>query len=469
MNTPKMLTEMCQKILSETDIKAICKSRGISASEAASRKVFENFFLSEIGLENVMASLNEKEITLLYLLKSKTVDTSFFEILYNKPSYDGSTFTQRYTPIFKKVQRDFVRKGLLIIATANKGDTKMEKWRFQFPQVFEKFLPPLFSSPLTFKGKGSIKKDILEQKLNTILQPQKTLPFDNQIDYILSLKEGQLLMGTEPFSAPKLLEWQHTYWNDSILRGIKQPKHQVYSSVKEFMADTVADKELPPLLYETLSQLTPNQWIKSKAITNLISLFYNSTKTPTSESVCELGWRVGCLAKHTEQGTDYYRLAPTEEVHKEPSDYLEEEITNILSVDIKKIPLESLAHLASISRVRIIRGELELSPDFIRMGKASEEIWEHPLTDWLKKNVPAYQNAMTKIAKRRGKQIVHKNLLLAKVRDLSLRVQIEKTFADSSTVVFLPNDFIAFPEGNLSQIQKIVAKYGFVIKTVRGD
>jgi hypothetical protein len=58
MNTQKMLTEMCQDILTETDIKAICKSRGFSASEAASRTVFENFFLSDIGLETAMASLS---------------------------------------------------------------------------------------------------------------------------------------------------------------------------------------------------------------------------------------------------------------------------------------------------------------------------------------------------------------------------------------------------------------------------
>jgi hypothetical protein len=470
MNTQKMLTEMCQDILTDTDIKAICKSRGFSASEAASRTVFENFFLSDIGLETAMASLKDKEITLLYLLKSKTVDTSFFERLYGKSSaYLYGTFTQRYTPIFKNVQRDFVRKGLLIIATApDKGGTKMERWRFQFPPVFEKFLPPLFSSPLLFKGKGSIKQDILEQKLKTILQPQKKLAFDNRIDYRLSLNQGQLLIGDKPFSAQKLLEWQQTYWNDSVLRGIKQPKNKVYRTAEEFMADTVADKELPPLLYETLSHTQPNQWINSKAITNLLSLFYNSTKAPTSQSVCEIGWRVGCLAKHTEKGTDYYRLAPIQEaIDKEPSRYLE--VTDTLSVDLKNIPFESLAHLAAISKVQIGAGKLKFSPDFIRMGNAPEAIWEHPLTDWLKKNVPAYQTAMTKIAKRRGKQIVHKNLLIAKVRDLSLKVQIEKTFTDSSSVVFLPNDFIAFPPGLLSHIQKLVAKSGYVIKTVRAD
>jgi hypothetical protein len=164
---------------------------------------------------------------------------------------------------------------------------------------------------------------------------------------------------------------------------------------------------------------------------------------------------------------DSYRLAPIQQsTDNDPSHYLE--VTNTLSVDIKNIPFESLAHLAAISKVQISADKLELSPDFIRMGNASEAIWEHPLTDWFKKNVPAYQIAMTKIANRRGKQIVHKNLLIAKVRDLSLKVQIEKTFADSSSVVFLPNDFIAFPQGLLSHIQKLVTKSGYVIKTVRG-
>ncbi|MEK8016641.1 MAG: hypothetical protein VSS75_007205 [Candidatus Parabeggiatoa sp.] len=44
-------------------------------------------------------------------------------------------------------------------------------------------------------------------------------------------------------------------------------------------------------------------------------------------------------------------------------------------------------------------------------------------------------------------------------------MQIQKTFAESTSVVFLPNDFIAFPPDFFSEIQKLVTKSGYVIKS----
>jgi hypothetical protein len=68
MDTSKMLTDMCQQVLSAADLKTICKSRGFSAREASSRTVFESYFLSDIGLEAAMASLSREEVIVLHLL-----------------------------------------------------------------------------------------------------------------------------------------------------------------------------------------------------------------------------------------------------------------------------------------------------------------------------------------------------------------------------------------------------------------
>jgi hypothetical protein len=54
--------------------------------------------------------------------------------------------------------------------------------------------------------------------------------------------------------------------------------------------------------------------------------------------------------------------------------------------------------------------------------------------------------------------------MIARVKDLSLKVQIQKLFADPKSLVLLPNDFIAFPCDQLPAIQKLVEKSGHVIK-----
>jgi hypothetical protein len=477
MNIQQMLSKMCHSdILTETDINAICKSRGFSAREASSRTVFENFFLSEIGVEAALASLSHEEITLLHLLKleSKAVDVSFFEKLYSDDkasSRYSRTFTQRYTPVFKAVQRALVRKGLLVMAAVpDKGhkQAKMERWRFRFSETFEQFLPPLFRKPLVFNGKGNVKQDTLRKKVMGILEEQKKLPNDDRTKYHLGLKQGQLLMGNEPFSVNKLLAWQQAYWHDLVLGSPKKAKPKnVYTFPDKDAASESEQKELPPLVNDAFAQLAPNQWVSSEALATLLRFFYYGTTPPSSKSVCEAGWQLGCLAKHAEKGKDYYRLPPIPLPDKcEPSSYLQVTSDGAITVDMKTIPYEHLAHIAAFSDLQVAAYSLKATPHFIRMGNAQEEVLNHPITVWINENAAVYQQVMTKIAARRGKQIVHENLLLARVKDLSLKVQIQKTFTDSASMVFLPNDFIAFPQVFFWDIQKFVNKAGYVVKTV---
>ena len=102
MNISQMLHQMCHQVLSNADVKAICKSRGFSARESASRALFENFFLSDIGVEAAIGSLTKEETVLLHLLKytGEAVDVSFFARIYGdkqlKSHYHHYTFTQRY-------------------------------------------------------------------------------------------------------------------------------------------------------------------------------------------------------------------------------------------------------------------------------------------------------------------------------------------------------------------------------------
>jgi hypothetical protein len=65
-----------------------------------------------------------------------------------------------------------------------------------------------------------------------------------------------------------------------------------------------------------------------------------------------------------------------------------------------------------------------------------------------------------------GKHIVHRDLLAAKVKNLSLMVALKKAYNGSAKVVFLPNDFIAFPRNELSTIENLVTRNGFAVKTM---
>lgn len=167
---------MCKSELNDSDIKAICKSRGFPEKEATSRDIFENFFISTIGIKEVLNSLTYEEIVFLHLLNTikKEVDIEYFERLYgsSRPvsGYDNRTFNQRYQETLKNVKNNLVRKGVLIISEgqARYSSTRMERLRFRFPPEFAEFLPTIVKAS-KFNKAGDFKKEILRDKLLEII------------------------------------------------------------------------------------------------------------------------------------------------------------------------------------------------------------------------------------------------------------------------------------------------------------
>jgi hypothetical protein len=108
-------------------------------------------------------------------------------------------------------------------------------------------------------------------------------------------------------------------------------------------------------------------------------------------------------------------------------------------------------------------------PNAIKLGRASETVWQHPLTEWLREHAVAFRKLIETVEVRRGKQIIHTHLLLARVKDLTLKVALQKAFPEPNQLVLLSNDFIAFPPQLLGDIQRLLGKSGYVVKTIRAS
>jgi hypothetical protein len=474
MNASQMLHQMCHQVLSDTDVKAICKSRGFSAQEAASRALFENFFLSDIGLEAAIGSLTREEVTLLHLLKfvGGTVDIAFFERIYGGgPSrsrgYYG-TFTQRYKDVFKSAQLSLVRKGVLLMAEADDvwdAKTKMERWRFRFPQEFERFLPPLIQSTRTFEGGGDFRSDVPRRKLREIVGGKQPSPVSADKQYDLRLVGGELRLGDRAFRAGHLLEWQRACWGASV----PSPKKEARAGQR---GKTVSPIEAATYAF---SRLGEKEWVPPGQLSLPLGIFCDALLS--GEQICAAGWQWGCLAKQEADGNTYYRLPEQEaEADVDPQYYLYAAADRPLVVNLETIPYSSLEHLAQISNLQaadsgpaLAEGPAHLvaSPNLIKMGHAPETLGDQPLTQWLRENAPPFRQALETVEQRWGKQIVHQELMMARVSDLGLKVQLERAFPDPKDVVFLPNDYIAFPRHLWAAVEKVVIKSGHVIRTVQ--
>ena len=464
MDTTEMLNKMCHLELTVVDIKALCKSRGFTSREANSRNLLEGFFLSETGVANAIGRLTMDEVILLHLMKltSATVDAAFFDRIYgteNSRKWRFGTFNQKYKDIFKQVKTSLIRRGVILFAEEHETwekNTKLERLRFRFPEEFHPFLPLPFGPAMSIPGPGNFNQTVIKDKLMEILNCHASASEANEAKYSLSIKDGELRMGGKEFRAEYLVEWQRAIWDLALKE--KSHKKAGQGSVSPTKAAVYA-----------FSLLMPGEWILPDELSSLFKIFCYDMDQPDPEKVCHAGWKQGCLAKQTIAEKTYYALPEDHTdagAQMDPGRFLKKTNDGTVIVDISTIPYASLEFLAWISNFRVAGSQLTAFPNSVKIGRIVMDIDQVPLTSWLRKNASAFAGAISMIEQRWGKLVVHQNLLVARVRDLSLKVAIQKAFADSGKVVFLPDNFIAFPNDLTKKMEALVNKSGYVVKAI---
>ncbi|MEI6045145.1 MAG: hypothetical protein WCS37_12410 [Chloroflexota bacterium] len=472
MNLSQMVYEMAHNVLSSADIKAICKNRGFSDKELNSRFLFEHTFLSPTGLEVVMSKLTAAEIATLHLLymDNQTVDVSFFSRLYSTAGTRCyGTFTQQYKPVYDSVQANLVRKGLLVITEAKTnalGKTKMELWCFHFPSEFGQYLPPLLTPSIRTPEVGTVKADIFR---NLLLERIET-----QVQHYLRLVEGSIYTGPKKFSAKDVPEWQQSTWQANIKSvEVSTVSSKVFQGYVSSENQYSSPNPLPFVLY-AFSQLKTEEWVTSEQLNTLLDVFYNTTSHPVPTQLCAAGYDTGCLAGYFSNGKVYYRLPDSRHIPQNlaPEDYLKILSDGRIMLILAKVPYEVLEILNQGTYLALDKGQLKIIPSLSKLMELSEAAREDPAMNYLKTHSAAFQALFEKLENQWGKLIIHENLLVARITDLSLRVQIKKAFGSmeenqSGRVAFLLEEYIAFPRTMLGDIEKLVKKSGHIIKTVQ--
>ncbi len=468
MNTSEIVARMCRKELSTADIKAICKARGFSPKEAKNRKFLENFILSDQGVAKAMDTLTQKEIIVLHALKQKSraVDVAFFDCIYGPPNRKFSwstTFTKKYKDVFKLVKQSLIRRGVLLFAEDSVAwgkNTKLERLIFLFPAEFQKFLPSPLEPIRDISGPGHSSELVLRKKLLEITGRGSNLPVIDEKDFKLNITGGELLMGKKAFKAEYLHKWQKAGWAGALAKR----KADKFRAEQFCLTDAVS---------YALSLLSPEEWLAGGQLEPVLKIFCHGLHLDDVQQdpheICHAGWRWGCLSRNTANNQTCYRMGgnyPDIDKDQPFTRYLRPGKEQDLIIDLATIPYKDLEALAGISDFKVIGSQLTATPNMVRLGRVFNSICQEPLTIWLRDNVPCFGDAIKKVKARWGKLIIHQDLLVAKVRDLSLKVAIEKSFSDPAKLVFLPNDFIAFPRGLLGEIERLVTKLGFVVRSI---
>jgi hypothetical protein len=391
---------------------------------------------------------------------------AFFDCIYG-PSNRGflwnTTFTKKYKDVFKQIKQSLIRRGVLLFAEdtgAWRKSTKLKRLIFLFPAEFQKFLPSLFEPIRDISGPGNSNESVLRKKLLEITGGGGNLPVIDGEEFKLNVTDGELRMGRKAFKAEYLHKWQRAGWAGALA------KQKAY----KFRAEQFC---LTDAVSYALSLLSPEEWLADGQLEPVLKILCHGLHLDDVQQdphkICHAGWMWGCLSRNTANDQTCYRMGgdyPETGKDLPFTRYLRPGKKQDLIVGLETIPYKDLEVLAGISDFMVIGSQLTAAPNMVRLGRVFSSICQKPLTIWLTDNVPCFGDAIKKVKARWGKQIIHQDLLVAKVRDLSLKVAIEKSFSDPAKLVFLPNDFIAFPRGLLGEIEKLVTKSGFVVRSI---
>ncbi|MEM6317119.1 MAG: hypothetical protein AAF960_05575 [Bacteroidota bacterium] len=373
------------------------------------------------------------------------------------------TFTQQYGTVLKKVQTNLFQKGLLIrFEDALGGGSKAERQRFLFPDEFVSHLPSPFSDLRNSTEKGTTSDESIRKEIKTaITRSPSSSPSG------VSLTHRKLYFKKDLLSDISLKKLQLQQW--AAANGAAILKTKYFDDGK-----TLAD-----FVLHYLQQLPAEKWFSEKSVSQLLSTWdapkkrneldidkkYPSRYEP--KKWCEAGWKTGFLEKCTIASKSYYRLATESTAEIKFEHHLTIEAQGTIQIDLTTIPLSLLLPLNQVATFQTTSATANsLKPDLVNISSLPNEIWTHPLINWLQKNAPTFKEAFAQYKKKYGKEIIHQNLLVAKVTDLSLRVLIEKGLPKEGQLVVLSDEFIAFPPSVLPTIERIISKSGNVIKQV---
>jgi hypothetical protein len=145
-----------------------------------------------------------------------------------------------------------------------------------------------------------------------------------------------------------------------------------------------------------------------------------------------------------------------------PDEFIEISKDQSILINMNTIPCNDLIVISKVSDFDLNQSSLKASPNLIKAGQHWQHISNQPIFAWLTENSDSYRQMSQSIEKKRGQCLVHKNLCVARIKDLSLRVKVEKALSGNFKV--LSDEYIAFPIAFKSEIETVVTKSGYAVK-----
>ncbi len=216
-----------------------------------------------------------------------------------------------------------------------------------------------------------------------------------------------------------------------------------------------------------MKKLSPDEWFRSLALQPILEFISCDSEPLDPAKVCDIGFQYGFLKKTDSNGESLYAKSElfnkNNEQSPSPESYLKQEKDNFM-VELSNIPYSVLEQLARYGSFSVFQNKLMLRFDFSSLVKMDADFLCSPLLSWMREKLPLLEHQVNQIQLKHGKILLHKNLILAKINDLRVKAQLAKACQNMKDVLFLPNDFLAFPQSYRPELERIIKKNGYAIR-----
>ena len=445
---------MCQEILTQADMKAIAVARKFDKESIQSRDKFEKYFNSVVGVQEAIASLTDHEKIFLFYMGTESRDVEFFSPLYQKEgqkSYSYGTYTQIYSEVYRLIQNNLIRKGILVVWELSYGMSKMERLRFSVPSLFTQYLKGVVLDTSKLEINGTVNDTIIRKKISECTRTTTAKDLSKKVH----IKENMLYFGDHRFSVELLDSWRIHQWFEESSAHIKKNKKVALES------------KFKNHFIENLKKLSSDEWFRSLALQPILEFISCDSEPLDPEKICEIGFQYGFLKKTDSNGESLYAKLDlfNNNNAQNPSleSYLKQEKDKFM-IELSNIPYSVLEQLARYGSFSVFQNKLMLSFDFASLVKMDADFLCSPLLSWMREKLPLLEHQVNQIQLKHGKILLHKNLILAKVNDLRVKAQLVKACQNMKDVLFLPNDFLAFPQSYRQELERIIKKNGYAIR-----
>ncbi len=439
------IVENAYLYLTKSDIKQICKNRGFPNSVNADPKLLSHYILLNTGLEKVLKSLSKKEIIALFIIHiiDKIPDVRFFINIYDENFEESyyNTFNQNYKDLHKKVINNLIRKGILlpVFVSNYNAKSKLEQTYFYLPDEFLEYINPI-SLITNEKIKGTIDYELLKKDFLRVLNNS------------LSQSSGVLKQGASYFSVYNL--------RDNLFERMLKKKNNSTIISAEFLF-------FNKVFLSFFKKIKKNTWFNISEIDTIVNILFanNSNVKLTGKAVCDVAYKCGVLKKHPVDNKLYATVYHSDYEFLSPDEYLTDNIDGI-ALNIKKLPFVAAEVLSLSSIFNFKGGKYFVSPSITLINSCITKLKNDEVFMDICKKFPAFNKVISDHKRLYGKRIIHRNLYVAKVDDLSIRIMLEKKFTSPNQLVKLNDNHYAFPINNRKDIETMLKRSGHVIKVI---